>query len=241
MKNHYATLGVLPSAETVVIRAVYKALVQRCHPDKFAGDKKIAEENVRALNEAYEVLSDETKRAAYDKELTGRTNNTEEYFSEEQTGAQPENDALAAAWKKSEEYYPDLAFVVDELGALSWRLAYAYKVHLIETKQFGNRRFIAQEMRENYFKLYFGSNPRIIDFAKILIGKKMNVAAKELNEAIVFFGASSDAELIIDKISKKHEISGVGKPDSFYQGAMMVIILLLLLMCFLLFMIKVWR
>jgi len=38
MKDYYIILGVLPDAEDVVIRAAYKALVQRYHPDRFKGD-----------------------------------------------------------------------------------------------------------------------------------------------------------------------------------------------------------
>ena len=36
-KTYYQTLGVTPDAEDIVIRAAYKALSQRYHPDKFKG------------------------------------------------------------------------------------------------------------------------------------------------------------------------------------------------------------
>lgn len=36
MKDYYATLGVTPQAEDVVIKAAYRALAQRYHPDRFA-------------------------------------------------------------------------------------------------------------------------------------------------------------------------------------------------------------
>ena len=34
-KDYFAVLGVLPTAEDIVIRAVYRALAQRYHPDRF--------------------------------------------------------------------------------------------------------------------------------------------------------------------------------------------------------------
>jgi DnaJ domain len=66
-KDYYAVLGVLPSAEADVIRATYRALANRYHPDKRAGEKSQAEIRMRELNAAYEILSDEQKRWAYDE------------------------------------------------------------------------------------------------------------------------------------------------------------------------------
>src|SRR5436189_112912 len=65
-KNYYSILGVLPTAEPVVIRAAYRALSMKYHPDKWSGDKATAERMMRELNEAYEVLSDEQLRNEYD-------------------------------------------------------------------------------------------------------------------------------------------------------------------------------
>ena len=39
-KTYYQILGVTPDAEDIVIRAAYKALSQRYHPDKFKGSAK---------------------------------------------------------------------------------------------------------------------------------------------------------------------------------------------------------
>ena len=68
-KNYYAALGLLPSAEQVVIKAAYKALAQRYHPDKFDGDADVACARMEALNEAYQVLSNSKLRQAYDQKL----------------------------------------------------------------------------------------------------------------------------------------------------------------------------
>jgi len=65
-KDYYGVLGVLPTAELVVIGAAYRALAKRYHPDIWRGDPFVAESKMRELNEAYEVLSDEEKRSRYD-------------------------------------------------------------------------------------------------------------------------------------------------------------------------------
>lgn len=51
------------------IKKAYKTLAKVYHPDKQAGvvDKKAAEDKFKDVAEAYEVLSDDEKRAAYDR------------------------------------------------------------------------------------------------------------------------------------------------------------------------------
>ena len=39
MKDYYCILGVIKSAEDIVIKAAYRALAQKYHPDKFEGDE----------------------------------------------------------------------------------------------------------------------------------------------------------------------------------------------------------
>ena len=63
--DHYATLGVAPTTEDVVIRAAYLALMRRYHPDTNASPAAAA--RVRAITAAYKVLSDQDKRADYDR------------------------------------------------------------------------------------------------------------------------------------------------------------------------------
>jgi curved DNA-binding protein CbpA len=67
-KDYYSILGVSPTAELVVIRAAYRALALRYHPDTWGGDRTQAENLMRELNEAYEVLSNATSRKIYDEQ-----------------------------------------------------------------------------------------------------------------------------------------------------------------------------
>jgi flagellar basal body-associated protein FliL len=63
--NYYDILEVSPKASNEVIRAAYKSLIQRYHPDKNPGDT-VAANRATQVVQAYEVLSDGDKRAAYD-------------------------------------------------------------------------------------------------------------------------------------------------------------------------------
>ena len=61
-KDYYRILGVLDDAEDIIIRAAYKALAQRYHPDKWLGSPEEANRRMAEINEAYSVLSDPIKR-----------------------------------------------------------------------------------------------------------------------------------------------------------------------------------
>jgi DnaJ domain len=66
MKTHYDTLQVSRTASDAVIRAAYKMLSQKYHPDKNADNLAEAERMMKLINEAYNVLSDSAKRKEYD-------------------------------------------------------------------------------------------------------------------------------------------------------------------------------
>jgi curved DNA-binding protein len=64
--NLYETLGVKRDASVDDIRKAYRKLARKHHPDVNPGNKA-AEEKFKAVSTAYEVLSDDKKRAAYDE------------------------------------------------------------------------------------------------------------------------------------------------------------------------------
>ena len=65
-KDLYAILGVSKNASDDEIKKAYRKLAKKYHPDLNKGDKS-AEEKLKEVNEAYEVLSDKQKKAQYDQ------------------------------------------------------------------------------------------------------------------------------------------------------------------------------
>lgn len=65
-KDYYEILGVNKNATDVELKKAYRKLAMQYHPDRNPGDQE-AEEKFREINEAYQVLSDGTKRSQYDQ------------------------------------------------------------------------------------------------------------------------------------------------------------------------------
>ena len=65
-QDYYEILGVSKTAEEREIKKAYKRLAMKYHPDRNQGDKE-AEAKFKEIKEAYEILTDAQKRAAYDQ------------------------------------------------------------------------------------------------------------------------------------------------------------------------------
>src|SRR5580658_6427213 len=65
-RDYYETLGIARTANDAEIKTAFRKLAMKHHPDRNPGDKD-CEHKFKELNEAYEVLKDGDKRAAYDR------------------------------------------------------------------------------------------------------------------------------------------------------------------------------
>jgi hypothetical protein len=111
--DFYAILGVHPNAEDIVIRAAFKALAQRYHPDRFNGSKDEAHRRMADLTSAYETLADPARRRKYDRRrgLSGRQ--ARFYFKNPERERHPPFTAFAlrAAARKA-QYYRNAVYVL---------------------------------------------------------------------------------------------------------------------------------
>lgn len=77
-RTHYDNLKVSRDAPDAVIKAAYKALIQRYHPDKFEGPKEEAARISKIIQASYAVLSDPARRAEHDRWISEQER-TEEF------------------------------------------------------------------------------------------------------------------------------------------------------------------
>lgn len=205
MKDYYAILGVVPAAEDVVIRAAYKALAQRYHPDRNPGSAEAAAK-MAEINEAYGVLSDPTKRKAYDDARGSKERDFGDWVHEEAGQASNSFDPLEKDWALAVGYYPDLISINNRLSKISNMLAFSYRAGLLDIRAFEKRKELADVLEERFLQTYFGSNAEIIAFARELILKGNRAASKALNDSIRVLGSDVPAERIINKIRKDFNV-----------------------------------
>ena len=203
-QDYYAVLGVLPDAEDIVIRAAYKALAQRYHPDRSCGSQSHA--RMSELNEAYGVLSDKEKRKSYDQLRGAKARAGDSPFSDKEEKAPAGEDPLQKDWGIALKYYPELASLEKRLAQFSWKLANTYRAYLLETRQFEARETLASLMENDFLRAHFGDNPKNVDFARRLILAKQRKAALALNETIRVLGSNADPIRVIAKIARDFDI-----------------------------------
>jgi|GEM_PF-565160 len=77
MKNYYEILEVSRKSNPAEIKRAYRKLASAFHPDKYPENTKFAEDMMKSINAAFNVLSDPSKRAQYDLWLDGQQASTE--------------------------------------------------------------------------------------------------------------------------------------------------------------------
>jgi curved DNA-binding protein CbpA len=207
MKNLYQILGVLDTAEDIVIRAAYKALAQRYHPDKWQGNAEEATVRMRDINDAYRILSDPIEKAKYDKTLDKKE------YQEEPDIEENIDASLEDAWKIGLVFFPKLDELYLRLRKTNYSLGNTFKLIVIESKAFNKGVEIAEQMEKEFLIKYFGNDDKIILFARLLIskGNKQGIAA--LNKYIRIMGESVNSQIIIDQVRQEVNFEYEGIPE----------------------------
>lgn len=105
MKDYYEILEVSKNASEEIIEKAYKVLAKKYHPDlQEEQNKKQAEEKMKLINEAYEVLSDIDKRKKYDIELE---NEEKRRIQEQQIDNYNKENKYEEEYDESEDEYSE--------------------------------------------------------------------------------------------------------------------------------------
>lgn len=113
-KDYYKILGVNESSSADEIKKAFRGLAKKYHPDTNNGNEEAAKK-FQEINEAYSVLSDETKKSKYDTERKyGRTSQTgfeeNSNFQQKQRKAQEANPFSGFSSKNFKMDFGDMMF-----------------------------------------------------------------------------------------------------------------------------------
>lgn len=113
--DHYATLGIDPTADQEVITAAYRALAKKYHPDTGGVRGTASPERFAEIQEAYEVLGTAESRRQYDEALLEATQRElDEHLSRKQRKIAGAAEAAAAAGTAGSPPPPDLGGIRPE-------------------------------------------------------------------------------------------------------------------------------
>ncbi|HEX7736990.1 MAG TPA: DnaJ domain-containing protein [Ktedonobacteraceae bacterium] len=108
--NYYKLLGVAASASAAEIKKAYRRLAREHHPDVNASAR---DEQIKRLNEAYEILSNARKRAAYDELLREARERAEEILAERERQRQQASPPPA---EEDEQKEPEMTWMQGIFG-----------------------------------------------------------------------------------------------------------------------------
>jgi curved DNA-binding protein CbpA len=194
LKDYYAILHVLPTADVAVIAAAYRALARKYHPDIANGAAAREGNPMGEINEAYEVLSNADKRKAYDKKRSEMGSRAEFSSAEERMGPGQAED-----WRLACSFCPEAKQCFEYLSLLSPSLAFAYAAYMLDSKRFAEAATVARDFDAQFMKSYFGSKEAAHSFARRLLLVGEIQAAKVLNRAVRVMGDFVD----LDEVKKR--------------------------------------
>lgn len=146
--NYYEMLNVSKSASEKEIKNAYRKLAKKYHPDTYQGNKSVAEEKMKQINEAYDVLSNKELKSKYDEQFnqpkTEQRNNdnystsyynyeTYEYRSPDPRDADYRNYYNYSPDDEYDEYEPayDFSKLKNIFGGTSWSCKVAIIIILL--------------------------------------------------------------------------------------------------------------
>ena len=208
----YATLGVTREAETAVIASAYRALAKLYHPDRYSGDREFATRRLKEINAAYEILSNEEKRKAYDAENTKQYSKGAGYQSSSEGEDEKVLNAIEAEWDYATNFHPVLVQLRAELRQIDQSLANAFVAYLVLSKSYSDAPSAFGMFKDEYLFKKFGDQENVRELAYAAIKSGNRSFALDLNEALMRLGQSSTEEVLKHLATQHPEFAETAYP-----------------------------
>lgn len=203
MKNYYHILGLTleSNPDEELITSCYKALVKIFHPDVFKGNKKLGEQKIRDINEAYNILKDSKKKKKYDEELVNHLKKQKEDNSANQENEYQSYDNFNAKefekdWEVVLDVYPEIEEMRLYLSKFNTQLSFQFQVILITNKSYDDAKQLKQTLLDNFLTIHFGEEQNFIDLAERFFVDGHKDLAVELSRYIKIIGDNDSLKLI---------------------------------------------
>ncbi len=95
--NYYEILKISQTANESEIKSSYKKLVKQYHPDLYSGDKNFAEQKIKEINEAYDILSNPETKTEYDEYLNLQQTSPETHTKSQPTATPTESPSTKSS------------------------------------------------------------------------------------------------------------------------------------------------
>ena len=181
-KDYFAVLGVTPQADPTVLKAAYRALAKKYHPDRQPDCDGVAKEKFQELQEAYELLSDEQRLSRY---LLSRTRLQEQRAASSAREQRPSVCLqLDDRWDHLVREYPELGRHHARFCLVSQKLGRQFKLIILGTQNHTCFSRIATRMERRFYRRYFTYHRDLQVLARRLAGKRKRHALRELSREI---------------------------------------------------------
>ena len=181
-KDYFAVLGLGPNADPDVVKAAYRALAKKYHPDRQPDGDGAARSRFHELQEAYELLRDEQQRRHY---LASRERAEQRQREAAARHARPVMLLrLDDRWDHLLREFPETARNHARFCLISPRLGQQFKLTILGTENTASFGRIAARMERRFYRRHFSYHSDLHTLARKLAHRRRRHALRELSREI---------------------------------------------------------
>ncbi len=181
-KDYFAVLGLSPHADPDVVKAAYRALAKKYHPDRQAGSGGAVRDKFHELQEAYELLRDEQQRRHY---IGLRERAEQRRRAAAAHHARPVMLLrLDDRWEHLVREFPSTGRDHARFCLISPRLGQQFKLTILGTENPASFACIAARMERRFYWRHFSCHCDLHILARKLAHRRRRHALRELSREI---------------------------------------------------------
>ena len=181
-KDYFAVLGLSPHADPDVVKAAYRALAKKYHPDRQSGSESAGRDKFHELQEAYELLRDEQQRRHY----VGLRERAEQ--RQREAAARHARPVMLLRlddrWEHLVREFPATSRDYARFCLISPRLGQQFKLTILGTENPASFGRVAARMERRFYRRHFSYHSDLHTLARKLAHRRRRHALRELSREI---------------------------------------------------------